>query len=340
MVFIVREQVPMYQYTTLKVGGFAKYFVEVKTVEDLEKEGQFAKQIDLPFLVIGEGSNLLVSDQGYPGLVIHNQLKGREYVVNPDDSVTLICQAGEILDEVVKDSIEQGLWGLENLSSIPGTVGATPVQNVGAYGVEVGDLIIGVETYDVTTGNKHFLQQEECAFGYRDSIFKTTRGKKHIITAVHFRLESKPNPKITYADLAKRFVDQEPSQNEIREAIVAVRAKKFPNWHEVGTAGSFFKNPLISKEQASELIVRYPELPLYETDDGRIKVALGYVLDKICHLKGYREGNISLYTEQALVLVNYGEKNSEEIKNFVNNIIEKVFIETKITIVPEVCFIE
>lgn len=340
MVFIVRERIPLYRYTTLKVGGEAKYFAEVKTVEDLEKASQFAKQTDLPFLVIGGGSNLLVSDEGYSGLVIHNQLKGRTYIENSDNSVTLICQAGEVLDEVVKESIERELWGLENLSSIPGTVGATPVQNVGAYGVEVGDLIIGVETYNVATGNRHFLKQEECGFGYRDSIFKTVEGKKHIITAVHFRLGTKPNPKINYADLAKIFTDYKPSQKEIREAIVAVRAKKFPNWHEVGTAGSFFKNPLISNEQATELLVRYPELPVYKTRDGQMKVSLGYVLDKICHLKGYREGNISLYTEQALVLVNYGEKNSDEIKSFVNKIIEKVFMETKITIVPEVCFIE
>lgn len=339
MTFLVREQVPMYQYTTLKVGGFAKYFIEVKTLEDLKKVSQFVKQTDLPFLVLGGGSNTLFPDDQYPGLVILNKLIGREYVDRGDGKVVLICQAGEVLDEVVEDSVNRGLWGLENLSSIPGTVGATPVQNVGAYGVEVSDLITGVETYNIVNGSTYFLDSNACLFGYRDSFFKSVEGKNHIITKVHFGLGIKPNPKINYADLAKFFINHKPSQLEVRNAIISIRANKFPNWHEVGTAGSFFKNPLIDKEQADLLKVRYPELPLYETTDGRVKVSLGYILDKICHLKGYRKGNVGLYTEQALVLVNYGEKNSEEIKNFVDEIIERVFFETKIIIKPEVCFI-
>ena len=340
MTFIVRERVPIYQYTTLKVGGVAKYFAEVKTLEDLEKAGQFEKQTAQPFLVIGGGSNLLVSDQGYEGVVIYNQLKGREFINNSDGSTTLVCQAGEILDEVVADCVDRGLWGLENLSSIPGTVGATPVQNVGAYGVEVADVIVGVETYDVENNSKKFLSKSECKFSYRDSFFKKEEGKKFIITTVHFHLENKPKPKINYADLLKYFGTRTPSQNEIRNAIIEIRAKKFPNWREIGTAGSFFKNPIITKKEAKLLLVRFPELPTYETENGQIKVSLGYILDKICNLKGYREGDIGLYTEQALVLVNYGEQNSDEIKKFVEKIIEKVFTETKIKITPEVCFVK
>ncbi len=340
MSFIVREQVPMHQYTTLKVGGKARYFIEVKTVEDLEKAGQFAKQTALPFLVIGGGSNLLFSDQGYNGVVIYNQLKGREFIKESDGSVTLVCQAGEVLDEVVADTVSRGLWGLENLSSIPGTVGATPVQNVGAYGVEVGDIISYVETFHLPTNTKKVFKKSECDFDYRDSFFKKEEGKNFIITAVHFHLENKSEPKINYADLKKRFSATVPTQKEIREAIMDIRSKKFPDWHEVGTAGSFFKNPIVTKNEAELLLVRFPELPMYETEDSQIKLSLGYVLDKVCNLKGYHEGNIELYSEQALVLVNYGKENSDEIKKFVNKIMEKVFTKTKIKITPEVCFIE
>ena len=340
MTFIVRENVPLSQYTTLKVGGRARYFIEVKTMEDLEKAGQFAKQTALPFLVLGGGSNLLISDNGFAGIVIYNQLKGREYKDDGEGIFTLSVQAGEVFDEVIADTVSHGLWGLENLSSIPGTVGATPIQNVGAYGVEVGELIVAVETYHLPTGIKKVFQKSECDFGYRDSFFKTVVGKEYIITTVHFRLSTTPEPKIKYADLAKRFCEAKPSQLEIREAVMDIRSKKFPDWQKLGTAGSFFKNPVISKAESEVLRSVYPELPMYETEEGMVKISLGYVLDKICNLKGYRDGDIELYVEQALVLVNYGTENANEIKKFVEKITKIVFDKTKIIITPEVCFID
>lgn len=340
MTFTVRENVPLSQYTTLKVGGRARYFIEVKTMEDLEKAGQFASQTALPFLVLGGGSNLLISDHGFSGVVIFNQMKGREYKDNGDRTSILSVQAGEVFDEVIADTVSRGLWGLENLSSIPGTVGATPIQNVGAYGVEVSELIIAVETYHLLTGIKKVFEKSECNFGYRDSFFKTTEGKGYVITAVHFKLSTIPAPKIKYADLAKRFNEIKPNQLEIREAIVDIRSKKFPDWHLVGTAGSFFKNPIISLAESEILSSFYPDLPIYKTEDGMAKISLGYVLDKICNLKGYREGDVQLYTEQALVLVNYGSENADEIKKFAEKITKIVFDKTKIIITPEVCFID
>lgn len=338
---IVREQVPLHQYTTLRVGGQARYFVEVNNLEELEKAVRFAKQTALPFLILGGGSNLLISDQGYNGVVIFNCLKGINYIENEDDSVTMICQAGEMLDDVIADTVSRGYWGLENLSSIPGTVGATPVQNVGAYGVEVADLIVGVETYDTTNEQCRKLTNSECGFGYRDSFFKSDLGKKQIITAVHFRLNKKPNPKINYADLQKFFsANFFPTQSEIRNAIVNIRSEKFPNWKEVGTAGSFFKNPIIANEQSKTLLNRYPQLPVYKFDEANIKISLGYVLDKILNLKGFRRGEVGLFASQALVLVNYGNKNSEEIKKFSEWVIKKVYAETGIMISPEVNFVE
>jgi UDP-N-acetylmuramate dehydrogenase len=338
MTAVIREWVPMYTYTTLRVGGKARYFITVESEEDIEKAGQFAKQTDLPFLVLGGGSNMLIDDEGYSGIVIFNKMKGREYIKNKDGSTTLICQAGEVLDEVIDDTVTKGYWGLENLSAIPGTVGAVPVQNVGAYGVEVSELIEYVETYHVPTNTKSLLKNIDCGFGYRDSFFKSNKGKEYIITSVHFRLNNISNPKIGYSDLKKYFTDNNPEQLDIRKAIIDIRSKKFPDWHEVGTAGSFFKNPIITKEEAVKLLDIYPDLPTYNTDNGRVKISLGYVLDKICNLKGYRKGDVALFSNQALVLVNYGNRNADEIKNFSDQIIKKVFDETKIIIIPEVNF--
>lgn len=336
----IREQIPLHTYTTLRVGGLAKYFVIVNSIEEVEMASQFVKQTNLPFLVLGGGSNLLINDDGYKGVVIYNQLKGKEYVEHEDDSVTLICQAGEILDEVIQDTVERGYWGLENLSSIPGTVGATPVQNVGAYGVEVSDFIECVEAYHIPTFTKNFFKKNECNFSYRDSFFKTEIGKKYFITAIHFRLQKKSNPKITYNDLNKIFSNTIPLQSEIRNEIISIRSEKFPDWKVVGTAGSFFKNPIVSKKEAEALRVMYPELPMYDVDDENVKISLGYALDKICNLKGYRLGDAGLYSKQALVLVNYGNKNAEEIKNFSGLVTKKIYEATKIIITPEVNFID
>lgn len=329
----------MHTYTTLKVGGLAKYFVTVNSIEDVEKASQFVKQTGLPFLVLGGGSNLLISDDGYKGIIIYNQLKGREYIEH-DDSVTLICRAGEILDEVIQDTVERGYWGLENLSSIPGTVGATPVQNVGAYGVEVSDFIECIETYHVPTATKNKFKKTECNFGYRDSFFKTEIGKKYIITAIHFRLQKKSNTKIFYKDLNKKFFNTTPSQSEIRNEIISIRSEKFPDWKVLGTAGSFFKNPVVSKKEGEALRMMYPELPMYDVDNESVKISLGYALDKICNLKGYRLGDVGLFSNQALVLVNYGNKNAEEIKKFSELVTKKIYEATKIIITPEVNFVD
>ena len=336
----VREQVLLSEYTTLKVGGKARYFIEVETIKDLEEAGQFAKQTALPLLVIGGGSNLLISDESFDGVVILNRIEGLEYKDETKENVTLVVGAGEILDRVIEGTVLRGVWGLENLSSIPGTVGATPIQNVGAYGVEVSDFIVEVEAYHIPTNTKKIFVKDECNFGYRDSFFKTQVGKEYIVTAVSFLLSKIPKPKIEYSDLAKRFTNTSPAQKEIREAVIDIRSKKFPDWHVVGTAGSFFKNPVVTEEESKRLSHLYPDLPQYKTNNGLVKISLGYILDKICNLKGYREGNVSLYSEQALVLVNYGKENSVEIKEFVKKVTEKVFEETKIVIIPEVCVVD
>jgi len=341
MSITVREQVSLKEYTTLRVGGAARYFIEVSSVVEIDEAVQFAKQTELPHLIIGGGSNLLISDEGFSGVVIYVQLKGIEYFEISNDEVLLIAQAGENFDEVISDSVEKKYSGLENLSAIPGTVGATPVQNVGAYGVEVADLIEVVETYHISTGEIKKFSSEMCDFKYRDSFFKTKEGREYVITSVHFCLRKNIfSPKINYADLKKIFGENIPTLTEVREAVINIRSKKFPDWHKVGTAGSFFKNPVINTDVAESLQVCFPELPIYKMNDNQAKVSLGYILDKVCNLKGYRDNKVGLFINQALVLVNYDGANSKEIADFAKQIKEKVFEMTKIKIEPEVRYIE
>ncbi len=339
MTLSICENVSLRAHTTLKTGGVARYVVEVRTVEEVVLARQFAKQTALPELVLGGGSNVLVEDAGFAGLVILNKLKGLEYSEHQDGTVTLVCQSGELLDDVVADTVARGYWGLENLSAIPGTVGATPVQNVGAYGVEIGNIISKVEAYNLQSGEYKIFSNKECEFGYRDSFFKSEIGKKYFITAVHIQLTKKINPQLAYADLVKKFSSHTPTLIELRNAIIQIRSQKFPDWKVIGTAGSFFKNPIITSAQGEALRTQYPDLPQYEAGLGLVKIPLGYVLDKVCGLKGYRVGAVGLFSAQALVLVNYGGATTDEIKNFVTDVQQKVFTKTGINIFPEVRFI-
>jgi len=338
MSLLIEEYVTLAKYSTLQTGGAARYFARVKSELEVKEAASFAAQNSLPLLCLGGGSNVLIDDEGFSGLVILNELKGREYQ-SDDTGVTLVCASGEVWDEVVEETVAKNYWGLENLSAIPGTVGATPIQNVGAYGVEVSELILKVETIDMEIGERKIFSNAECNFSYRDSFFKTLNGKKYFITKVHFALKKNSLPQIAYADLQKYFSDTTPTLNEIRIAVTAIRSQKFPDWRLVGTAGSFFKNPFITKAEASRLRELYPDLPTYEAGPDTVKIPLGYVLDKLCGLKGYQVGPVGLFQVQALVLVNYGGATTSDIKNFATEIAEKVFAKTNITIEPEVTYV-
>ncbi len=310
-------------HTTLKVGGEAEYFSVISSKEELIEAVTEAKKNNWSLRVLGGGSNVLVSDGGVKGLVIKNSLTGvSSAIIN--DSVELTVGAGEILDAIIEHTVSHGWWGLENLSHIPGTVGATPVQNVGAYGVEVRDLIKQVEVFDTESMEFKILSNEDCKFAYRHSIFKTEPGKNLIVTNVTFLLSSIPNPKISYKDLSVRFSQVEPSQAAIRSAVIEIRSKKFPNWHQVGTAGSFFKNPIISKTKYAELQERHPELPAFNVSDTEVKLPLGWILDRLLQVRGIRVGNVGTYEGQALVVVNEGGATAEEIAAFANSIVLEV----------------
>lgn len=337
MTLAIRHNVLLSAYTTLKIGGPAKYFVTVSSVAELKAAVYFAQQNKLPLFVLGGGSNVQAPDAGFTGLVVHLAILGITHDMMTDsEHVVVTAGAGEGLDALILQTVESGWWGLENLSHIPGTVGATPVQNVGAYGVTIGEYITAVTVYNTQTNQTEILTQAECGFGYRDSIFKHQAGQQYIIVSVTISLSLHPQPRIDYPDLTHHFATQTPTLAAIRDAIIAIRSAKFPDWTKVGTAGSFFKNPIVVRAVGLQLQTTYPNLPLYEVDDNHVKVALGFILDKICGLKGYTDKNVCLYEQQALVLVAASGATSDEVDQFVQKISDVVFAKTKIHIEREV----
>lgn len=331
-----QANVPLAPHTTFKTGGAAAYYTTVTTEAELEAALAEASAASLPVTVLGGGSNVLVADTGVAGCVIQNQLGGWHVSLLADGVVAVTAGAGLVWDELVAQSVAEGWWGLENLSAIPGSVGATPIQNVGAYGVEVGDRIVSVRAMHQRDQSVRDFTAAECAFGYRDSFFKTSAGREWVVCAVTYALSTTPLPQLQYRDLATWFTDQTPTQPAIREAVITIRSKKFPDWHQVGTAGSFFQNPIISVDSFAALRERYPELPGYPTADGQVKVALGWILDKVCDLRGVYDGAVGCYEGQALVLVQRGGASSAAVAHFAETVAKQVYEHTGIEIAWEV----
>ena len=239
-------------------------------------------------------------------------------------------------DDLVAETVSQGLWGMENLSSTPGTVGASPVQNIGAYGMEVKDIIDWVEVLNIRTKELHILSSTECAFGYRDSIFKHGEGLNYIVTRVAYRLSTHSAPRFGYKDVRDCFIDQpNPSVQEMRDAIRKIRAKKLPDTAEVGTAGSFFKNPIITKRQYVEVSKWVEGIPVHTLDDGRLKISLAWLLEKF-GWKGKRLANVGCWDAQPLVLVHYGGGTAGEFILFAHAIMQDIKERTAIKLEPEV----
>lgn len=334
----IEENILLAPYTTLGVGGCAQYFANIESEEMLHEVVLWAEERTLPITVLGGGSNVLIPDAGVEGVVLHMSLARCEYDER-DDFVYATVGAGVILDTLVDELVSRGLWGLENLSAIPGTVGATPVQNVGAYGVEVKDVIHEVRVYDRRSHTFLTLTNDACEFGYRDSLFKREGGKQYIVVRVTFRTSRTPHRVLGYKDLRERFGDTEPTLADVRAAVIEIRSQKFPDWHTLGTAGSFFKNPSVSQSEYEALSAQYPQLPGYVQADGTVKLSLGWILDHVLHYKGYRVEHVGLYAQQALVLVNHGGASSDEIKKFSQSVIDAVFDATHVIIEREVVLV-
>lgn len=338
MALTIKENISLAPYTTFKIGGLARFYCSVETEDELVEACKFAREKNLAIFILGGGSNILISDRGFDGLVIRMKMKGVEYMENEDGTVIVSAAAGEQWDDLVEQTVGKGMYGLENLSAIPGTVGAAPVQNIGAYGAEVSNTLIKVRVLEMETLTFKEFSKEECSFSYRDSRFKHEKGK-HVITRVYFNLNKKSQVNITYKDLADYFSKKNlasPTLQQVRDAVIDIRWNKLPDWKLWGTAGSFFKNPIISANNFIELKKTYPELPGYSESDGRVKVSLGWILDKVCNMKGMCLDNVCVYEKQALVLVSKPGATSEEVVNLAHKIMAEVKEKTGIEIEGEV----
>ena len=334
----IQHRVELKKYTTFKTGGFARLFCVVKNYQNLVDAILYAKKEQIPFYVLGGGSNLLVSEKGYNGLIIKIATQGIVFQ-EQKGGVLMKVEAGVLWDECVQVAVEHSLYGIENLSLIPGTVGAAPIQNIGAYGVEAGDYIDSVDVFNVETESFETIPKEKCNFGYRDSIFKKLEGKKYIVVRVNFLLSKQPTLKTEYKDIQEYFSisREEVNLQSLRKAIIHIRTKKLPDLSIFGTAGSFFKNPIVKKKIIEILQKDYPLIPVYEIDiPGYVKTSAAFLIDKIAGMKGVRVGDVGTYENQALVLVNYGSATGEEVFDFAQKIQSEVKAKSGIDLEMEV----
>lgn len=327
--------VSLRELTTLRVGGRPAYTVPVVSERDVFKVIEIAQQHRLPISVIGGGSNILARDGELPIVLMQVQIPGILFTDTGDRTVVEVG-AGVAWDEFVAATVERGLWGVENLSGIPGTVGASPIQNIGAYGVEVRSLIVSLDAINLETGVARLFDQNMCLFGYRSSFFKSPAGRKYLVTCVRFLLSKVPQPKIEYKDLAQYgFKNKYPDLMSVREAVLSIRNAKFPDLTSLGTAGSFFKNIEVTREEYGNLGSIFPGVPGYPQQNGRVKVPIAYMLEALDY-KGIRRGNVGLYERHALVLINYGNASYEEVDLFAKEIEKEIFHTTRIVIEREV----
>ncbi|WP_430971914.1 UDP-N-acetylmuramate dehydrogenase [Sunxiuqinia rutila] len=329
------EDFSLKNYNTFGIDAKARFFFEFTELDDLtEFLQQNTSWREEQFLLLGGGSNLLLVHD-FDGLVIHPNVPGVQVVRETRNQVWLEVGAGEDWDRFVDYCVKSEFYGLENLSLIPGTVGAAPVQNIGAYGVEVKDYIDTVNGFDLETMTSYSIPAEECRFAYRNSIFKNELKNRFIVTSVVFRLEKFPEFKLDYGSL-KAEVEKRGELNplHVREAVVAIRQSKLPDPMELGNAGSFFKNPVVDAQLAEKLKADYPEMPAYPAEDGKVKLAAGWLIEQ-CGWKGFREGDAGVHEHQALVLVNYGSATGEELFQLAERIKSSVADRFGVELEPE-----
>lgn len=313
----------MSQLTTMRLGGAARYCTTVFNRQQLVEATEFAQNLGLDLLVLGEGSNLIVRDKGFSGLVIINRIKGFEIL---DDGLTLRVGAGEIWDTVVDRSVSMNLSGIEALSAIPGTTGATPVQNVGAYGQEIAQTLTELEVYDLQKKQFITMSNAACRFGYRTSRFKSVSKLRYVITSITLHL-NKGHLRPPFYPRLQEYLDEhkisEYSPKNIRSAVVAIRSKILPDPKKFANAGSFFKNPLVTEEDANALLATYPDAPHWPMPDGQVKLAAGWLVEK-AGLKDFRAYGMATHKYNALVFVNKSASSYADLQAFQRLVTDKI----------------
>ena len=330
----VIHNVSLKPYNTFGIDVRASKFIKIQSIEDLKKilRKTYAEEL----FILGGGSNMLLTGDIHK-TVLQIDLKGKEVVEEKKDYVIIKAHAGENWHEFVLWTLEQNFGGLENLSQIPGNVGTSPIQNIGAYGVELKDNFVSCEAINIQTLESRTFTLEDCDFGYRNSVFKNKLKGQYIITSVNFRLSSKNHQlKMDYGAIRTELEALEsPTIKDISNAVIKIRESKLPNPAEIGNSGSFFKNPVISAEAFKNLQIQFPEIPSYPISVTEVKVPAGWLIDQ-SGLKGYRDGDAGVHKKQALVLVNYGNASGSDILMLSIKVREVVKEKFGIDLEPEV----
>jgi UDP-N-acetylmuramate dehydrogenase len=323
MSFIIEQQVALKDRNTLALPATAAHFCTVRNVAEARQAISFANEHGLPITVLGGGSNIvLVGDVA--GLVMAIAIKGVELLATTADTVSLRVGAGESWSDFVEYSLSQSWFGLENLALIPGTVGAAPIQNVGAYGVEICQLLDSVEAINRHSGELKIFSNSQCQFGYRHSVFKAQERDQWIITHVTLTLSTTPDICLDYPDLQQALTGvTKPTPAQVFEAVCQLRRHKLPDPDQIPNAGSFFKNPLLSENEAQVFLNTYPGCPSYRQADGRTKLAAAWLIDQ-AGWKGFRDGPVGVHERQALVIIHCGKGQGSDILNLAHRIADDV----------------
>lgn len=312
---------PLQKLNSFGIDAYAQEFLSIDNIAQLHALRANTALASMPKLILGGGSNLVLSDR-VPGLVVKISLMGKEVLSEDDEHVYVRAEAGENWHAFVRWTLEQGYGGLENLSLIPGTVGAAPIQNIGAYGLEMQDVFHSLDAFDLSTGEVLTMRKAACRFAYRDSIFKHDYKDRMVILGIVFALPKKWIPKLDYADVARYLADKEiasPTPLDVSNAVIAIRQSKLPDPAVIGNAGSFFKNPIVSATLRDELLHSYPKMVSYPQPGGDYKLAAGWLIEE-CGWKGKSLGSAGVYEKQALVLVNLGGATGVEVRRLAQQI--------------------
>jgi UDP-N-acetylmuramate dehydrogenase len=333
----IQTKTPLKDYSTMRIGGQANSLTTVHTKKELIEAADWAATRQLPILVLGEGSNVIIRDEGFAGLVIINRITGFKVLEDGSGSTTIRIGAGEHWDNIVARTVKMWLSGIEQLSMIPGTAGGTPVQNVGAYGAEIADTFVELEAYNLLTKKFVILSHDDCKFSYRNSIFKPVSNRHYIIVSITLRL-SKANPQPPFYRSLQQYLDNHHitifTPQVIRQAIIAIRASILPDPKVIANTGSFFKNPLVSHNRLDQLLQDHPEMPHYDMPGEQAKIPAGWLIDQ-AGLKGYQAHGMKIYDNNALVFVNESATTYRDLAAFKDEIVAKIQAKFGITLEQE-----
>jgi UDP-N-acetylmuramate dehydrogenase len=321
----IKKNIDLSHFSTFKIGGPASFFVEVKNRDELIEALSWAREKKQRIFILGAGSNVLFSDEGFSGLVIKNEIKGIDIVEEKEDYTIIRAYSGEVWSKLVNFAVERGLYGLENTFYIPGSVGASAIQNIGAYGAEMKDCFHLLKAINIESQEERVFNLDDCQFDYRDSVFKNEFKDKYFILYIEFKLKNQADLNLSYPDIQKALKEREisqPSLKELTRIIKDIRDSKIPNPSVLANAGSFFKNTVLDFDSLKRLKKKFPDIKYFVEKD-KVKIPTAWLIDQ-CGLKGFRYKDVGVYEKQALIIVNYGKGSQEDILFLVDTIKKKV----------------